>query len=124
MKTAFATVAVLITLGAAADSRPTAAQDPAAAAVPPQAALINQYCLTCHSDRLKSGGLALSTLHLDAPAQSAEVAEKVIRKLRGGLMPPPGARRPDAHAAAEFVSWFENKIDASTEIQPGRVALR
>jgi hypothetical protein len=67
-------------------------------------------------------------LNLDAPAaspQSAEVAEKVIRKLRGGLMPPAGARRPDAHATAEFVSRLENKIDAeSSESQPGRVALR
>jgi hypothetical protein len=42
----------------------------------------------------------LSALNLDAPDQSAEVAEKVIRKLRGGLMPPAGAKRPDAHAAA------------------------
>jgi len=83
----------------------------------------------CHSDRLKSGGLALSALNLDAPgetAQSAEIAEKVIRKLRGGLMPPGGARRPDGHAAAEFVSWLENKVDAAaaTASKPGRVPLR
>jgi histone H3/H4 len=84
--------------------------------------------MSCHSDRLKSGGLALSTLNLDAPAanaQSAEVAEKVIRKLRGGLMPPGTARRPDAQVTAGFVSWLENKIDtASTESRPGHVALR
>ena len=82
----------------------------------------------CHSDRLKSGGLALSSLNLDMPgenAQSAEIAEKVIRKLRGGLMPPGGAKRPDSHATAEFVSWLETKIDAgATESKPGRVALR
>jgi hypothetical protein len=82
----------------------------------------------CHSDRLKSGGLALSALNLNAPGesvQSGEIAEKVIRKLRGGLMPPAGARRPDSHAAAEFVSWLENKIDtAATESRPGRVPLR
>ncbi len=96
----------------------------------PQRALINQYCMTCHSDRLKTGGLALSALNLDNPtetAQSTEIAEKVIRKLRGGLMPPGGAaaRRPDAHASAEFVSWLENKIDtASAAGYPGRVPLR
>ena len=82
----------------------------------------------CHSDRLKSGGLALSALNLNAPGenvQSGEIAEKVIRKLRGGLMPPAGARRPDSHAAAEFVSWLENKIDTgATESRPGRVPLR
>jgi hypothetical protein len=82
----------------------------------------------CHSDRIKSGGLALSQLNLDAPgenAQSGEIAEKVIRKLRGGLMPPAGARRPEAHATAEFVSSLENKIDTGvTESKPGRVPLR
>jgi len=96
-----------------------------AVTVSSQQTLINQYCVACHNDRLKSGGLALSALNLATPDQSAEIAEKVIRKLRGGLMPPAGAKRPDAHAAAEFVSWLENKIDsASTVSNPGRVALR
>jgi mono/diheme cytochrome c family protein len=107
---------------------PADAQTAGATPISPQRALINQYCLGCHSDRLRSGGLALSALNLDAPgndAQSAEVGEKVIRKLRGGLMPPAGARRPDIHATAEFVSWLENKIDTtSTETGPGRVGLR
>src|SRR5205085_6554662 len=50
---------------------------------------------------------------------------KVIRKLRGGLMPPGGARRPDARATAEFVSWMRTRIDtASAASHPGRVALR
>jgi mono/diheme cytochrome c family protein len=141
MRTALATVAVLLYLAVVGNRlsegraqsappapAPASAQLSGATPVSPQQALINQYCVSCHSDRLKSGGLALSTLNLDAPAanvQSAEVAEKVIRKLRGGLMPPAGARRPDGHAAAEFVSWLENKIDtAATESQPGRVPLR
>jgi mono/diheme cytochrome c family protein len=125
MRTALATVAVLLYL---APSTPAPhAQTSSATPVSPQRALIDQYCMGCHSDRLKSGGLALSALNLDAPladAQSAEIAEKVIRKLRGGLMPPGTARRPDAHATAEFVSWLENKIDASADARPGRVALR
>ena len=79
----------------------------------------------CHSDRVKSGGLALSQLNLDSVDQSAEIAEKVIRKLRGGLMPPAGAKRPDAHASAQFVTWLETKIDtAAKDSQPGRVPLR
>jgi hypothetical protein len=87
--------------------------------------LIVQYCIACHNEKLKSGGLTLSELNLDAPGQSAEIGEKVIRKLRGGLMPPAGAKRPDSRAAAEFVAWLENKIDtAATESKPGRVALR
>jgi hypothetical protein len=122
MRTAIATVAVLLFLVVVGDRRSGATP------VSPQRALIEQYCLGCHSDKLKSGGLALSALNLDAVdqnAQSAEIAEKVIRKLRGGLMPPPGARRPDRQAAADFVSWLENEIDTrATDSHPGRVALR
>ncbi len=148
MRTAIATAAVLLYLvvaagrwseGRAQSALPTPPPAPSRvegpanvqtsrAAVSPQRGLLDQYCVGCHSDRLKSGGLALSALNLDAPvqnAQSAEIAEKVIRKLRGGLMPPAGARRPDSHAAAEFVSWLENKIDTGvTESKPGRVSLR
>ena len=61
-------------------------------AVTPQRALINQYCVTCHNDRVKTGGLSLADFNPEAADQHAEVAEKVIRKLRGGLMPPAGAR--------------------------------
>ena len=104
---------------------PSAPRTVGAQADTPQRALINQYCLGCHNDRLKSGGLALSALNLDDVPQSAEIAEKVIRKLRGGLMPPAGARRPDRQVAAEFVTWLENRIDtAVAESTPGRVALR
>ena len=98
---------------------------PQTAAVSPQRALIDQYCMGCHSDRVKSGGLALSQLNLDSVDQSAEIAEKVIRKLRGGQMPPASAKRPDARAAAEFVTWLETKIDAAPAMStPGRVPLR
>ena len=93
--------------------------------VSPQRALIDQYCVGCHSDRVRAGGLVLSELNLDAVEQHAEIAEKVIRKLRGGLMPPAGSRRPDSKSAAAFVSWLENEIDtAKTESTPGRVPLR
>jgi len=103
----------------------SAPSHPRTLAPSPQRALLDQYCLGCHSDRVRSGGLALSELNLDAPGQSAEIGEKVIRKLRGGLMPPGGAKRPDGRAVAEFVSWLENTIDtAATESKPGRVALR
>src|SRR5436190_3431568 len=125
MRTGIAAAAVLFFLVVAMPA-PVNTQAPAPAPASPQQALLNQYCMTCHSDRLKTGGLALSSLNLDDPTQSAEVAEKVIRKLRGGLMPPGGARRPDAHTSAEFVSWLENKIDAApvASHQPGRVPLR
>jgi hypothetical protein len=88
-------------------------------------ALVAQYCMGCHSDRVKSGGLALSELDFDAVGQHAEIAEKVIRKLRGGLMPPAGAKRPDSRSAADFVSWLEHEIDAGNTVgAAGRVPLR
>ncbi|HTM04368.1 MAG TPA: DUF1592 domain-containing protein [Vicinamibacterales bacterium] len=132
MRTVVATAIVLAYLGVAYDRVTTAAQAPAQPAAPataapasPQRALIDQYCMGCHSDRVKSGGLALSQLNLDAVDQSAEVAEKVIRKLRGGLMPPAGARRPDGQAVAAFVSWLEHGVDSGhVAPAPGRVPLR
>ena len=124
MRTAIATVAVLLFVGVAGDRWTAGRAQSAPTPASPQQALVDQYCMSCHSDRLKSGGLALSALNLDA-APNAEIGEKVIRKLRGGLMPPAGARRPDSHAAAEFVSWLENRIDAgATNSKPGRVPLR
>jgi hypothetical protein len=81
--------------------------------------------MTCHNDRMRSGGLALSELNLDAADPNAEIAEKVIRKLRGGLMPPAGVRRPDGQSVAGFVSWLENKVDAANaHPAAGRVPLR
>jgi mono/diheme cytochrome c family protein len=144
IKTGIATAAVLLYLvvahdtvseGRARSARPTqgsadaqispAAQTSVAPPVTPQRALVDRYCLGCHSDRVRSGGLALSELNLDAVDQHAEIAEKVIRKLRGGLMPPAGARRPDGQAVAELVSWLENEIDTRVaDRKPGRVPLR
>ncbi|HEY6506925.1 MAG TPA: DUF1592 domain-containing protein [Vicinamibacterales bacterium] len=137
-RTGIATVAVLLYLAVAGDRwsegraqsappapRPAATQTTGATPGAAQRALIDQYCLGCHNDRLKSGGLSLAALDLTAVNQHAEIAEKVIRKLRGGLMPPAGARRPDRQAAADLVSWLENEIDTrTTQPHPGRVALR
>jgi len=110
---------------AAPAASPLARVQTAAAGDTAPQALLDQYCMGCHSDRVKSGGLALSELHLDDVAGSAEIAEKVIRKLGGGFMPPPGSRRPDREDATAFVSWLEREVDAAvTTARPGRVALR
>src|SRR5262245_29207145 len=84
--------------GAPAAPRPTVA--PARAATAPsapsasqssqQAAVLKQYCLTCHSDRLKTGGLTLESLDLTNLSGHAETWEKVVRRLRTGSMPPVG----------------------------------
>jgi hypothetical protein len=84
-----------------------------------QAEFLDQYCSVCHNDELKTGGMTLSQLNLDHVEQSAELAEKIIRKLRAGLMPPPGMARPDAAATEAFASWLENRIDSAARPDPG-----
>src|SRR5439155_15218564 len=60
-----------------------------------QNGLVQTYCVVCHNDQAKRGGLTLARFDPAHPDQNADVAEKMIRKLRLGMMPPPGARRPD-----------------------------
>ena len=81
--------------------------------------LVAKYCgATCHSDKMKSGQLSLA--HFDAAhiEQQADVAEAMIKKLRAGMMPPPGVRRPDAAAVASLVSALETRIDAAAALSP------
>ena len=60
---------------------------------------VNTYCVTCHNDKAKTGGLTLASFDAARPEQNPEVAEKMIHKLRLGMMPPPEVRRrPDPAA--------------------------
>ncbi|MBI4472889.1 MAG: DUF1587 domain-containing protein, partial [Acidobacteria bacterium] len=81
-------------------------------------ALTTQYCAGCHNDRTKSGGFSLTEIDLAQPDQKAELAEKIIRKVRSGMMPPAGARRPDAAILKAFASSLESRIDAAAAKQP------
>ena len=67
-------------------------------------ALLTRYCFTCHNSRLKTAGLSLDALDLAAVAQAAPTWEKVVSKLRGGMMPPAGRPRPDPKALDDFAS--------------------
>jgi mono/diheme cytochrome c family protein len=103
-----------------------AAQQPAAQTAPAaHQALIAQYCVTCHNQKSRTGGLALDTLSLAEAGKDARIWEEAVRKLRGGMMPPPGARQPDRAAVKSLVSWLENSLDraAAEHSTPGRVAL-
>src|SRR6266487_5942325 len=87
--------------------------------------VIQTYCLGCHNSKARVGGLALDSMSPDRIAADAKTWEAAIRKLRGGLMPPPGAKRPDGQSVVELISWLEKKIDtAASDSRPGRVALR
>jgi hypothetical protein len=92
-------------------------------AVSPQRALLDRYCVTCHNQKLKTGGLMLDRIDLDKPAEGAEAWEKVIRQLRGGMMPPQGMPRPDKATLDSFVSWLEESIDRAASQNPGRDPL-
>jgi hypothetical protein len=76
-----------------------------------QRGLVNQYCVGCHNDKLKSGGFSWAEVDLAHPEQQAERVEKVIRKLRAGMMPPPNARRPEAASLGAFASALADRID-------------
>ena len=73
--------------------------------------LVKTYCATCHSTQTKAAGLALDGMNVQGAAEHPEVWEKVIRKLRGRLMPPPGARQPEQKEIDSLVGYLENTLD-------------
>jgi len=91
---------------------PGGAQVAAPASAPAQKpALLNQYCITCHNQRLKTAGLLLDTFDLEHVDKDAAAWEKVVRKIRTGMMPPSGARRPERAALDTFASDLEARLD-------------
>src|SRR5215468_1725615 len=109
-------------LSAPAAQQPTRVSTNSAA---PYRALLDQYCVTCHNERAKTGGLMLDKMDLDHVADKAETWEKVIRKLRGGMMPPTGRPRPANEDTYKFVSWLETSLDQAASIKPnpGRASI-
>ena len=78
--------------------------------------------MSCHTQRLQTGGLALDTLDVAEVGRHPEVWEKVVRKLRAGVMPPAGRPRPDKTTYDALASWFETELDraATGNPNPGR----
>jgi len=101
-----------------------ASLDAAAQTITPRATL-DQYCVTCHNQRLKTAGLMLDKADMDHVGASAELWEKVVRKLRGREMPPPGRQRPDRAAYDSLISFLEKNLDeaSSANPNPSRVAV-
>ena len=114
-------VCVIVLAGAAVET--ASAQTPAG---PSPRALLDRYCVTCHNDRLQTGGLTLDGTSVDAddPSRHPEVWERVIGKLRTGAMPPPGRPRPDAATYDAVASHLETTIDraAAANPDPGRTS--
>jgi mono/diheme cytochrome c family protein len=90
-------------------AQPSSATAPADAEKP--LAAIKQYCVACHNDRAKTGGVSFEGMTAQSIGQHADVFEKAVRKLRGRVMPPPGSRQPDASTADALVAWLETSLD-------------
>ncbi len=88
----------------------------------PEQALLNRYCIGCHNQRTRTANLALDTLNLTNVGAHPATWEKVVRKLRAGVMPPSGLPRPDEKAQDSFVAFLEGALDrtAAAHPNPGR----
>ncbi len=86
--------------------------------------VIRQYCVRCHNDQMLRGNLSLETFDTAAAHEHAATAEKMIVKLRAGMMPPPGARRPAASTLLTLVETLENVVDEAAAVNPNPGARR
>ena len=121
MRRGLTVVAVLALLGSAPASRNAlraAGQETPSA----QRALLDQYCVTCHNERLRVADFTLDTVDVSRVADHPEVWEKVVRKMRAGAMPPAPRPRPVQAAYDGFRSWLETELDqgAAADPNPGR----
>jgi mono/diheme cytochrome c family protein len=114
-----------IALGLSLNAQQAAAPTPAPKAVPAHdvgaangTAVVKQYCVGCHNDRTKAGTLSLASFDAAKAADHSVVAEKMIRKLRAGMMPPAGARRPEPAVLTALASALETRIDRAAALNP------
>jgi hypothetical protein len=122
---------VLITVSAYGSQRapgPTvgSASAPASSsAKSPQRALIDQYCTNCHNSDDKVAGLDLEKMSLDQVAEGAETWEKVVKKLRGGMMPPLGQPKPPQAGVESLIAMLETSLDraGAAKPNPGRTSI-
>src|SRR6185436_95193 len=85
-----------------------------------QNALVKQYCTGCHSDRGKAGQLTLASFDATKAADADHLAttEKMIRKLRAGMMPPSTARRPEPDQIKALFTALESRVDRAASLNP------
>ncbi len=88
------------------------AQAPAVTGPEQHREMLDTYCFDCHNKAAKIGGLALDVLNLQNAPDDAKTWEKALRKLRGHLMPPPGAPQPPQADIDNFTAWMESQLDS------------
>ena len=104
---------------------PTQAKPASATAfASPVKPIVDTYCITCHNQKSRTGGLSLEGVDAAHPSTNPELWERVIAKLRAGAMPPPGMPRPDAQAYDTASNWLEGEIDRAwlARPNPGRAS--
>jgi hypothetical protein len=105
---------MLAQTGPAAKPAAASASKTQAADVSANRALLDEYCVVCHNKTAKTANLMLDQLDLAHLGTQAEVGEKVVRKLRAGMMPPSGMERPDPATREALISWMEKELDRSS----------
>ena len=80
--------------------------------------VVERYCTRCHSERRMRGNLSLEGFDITRADESAEVAERMIRKLRAGMMPPPGSRRPTEDTLTTLARYLEDVVDEAAATRP------
>ena len=110
---------LIVSLGIQA--RPSA-QQPAPQSASSHRQTLDRYCVTCHNQRLVTAGLKLDDADVANPGTGAEIWEKVVRKLRTGMMPPPNMPQPSMDDRVALLSWLETSLDkaAAAKPNPGR----
>jgi len=99
-------------------SVPPAQQGPGQATGASLQGVLDRYCITCHNQRLRTGGLTLDNVDVTRPGANGDLWERVIAKLRAGSMPPQGRPRPDTATYHAVASWLENEIDRGWLMRP------
>ena len=118
-----AALAWVLSIGWSAPQASPQAGAPAAtpAATVDQRAVVDKYCLSCHNTRTNSAGLSLERTSVAGIESHPDVWEKVIRKVRAGMMPPPGMPAPDAESRRALVGWLET---VARSMRPARRPTR
>jgi mono/diheme cytochrome c family protein len=108
---AAALVAALTSALTASQAQPESPSTTQASGTQGQLATMQQYCVSCHNERVKTAGVSFQGVTPESIGQHADVFEKAVRKMRGRVMPPPGARQPGSAAVDSLVAYLEESLD-------------
>ncbi|MGH9336785.1 MAG: hypothetical protein ACRD21_23850, partial [Vicinamibacteria bacterium] len=105
-------------IGVAAAVFPSVVERSAASSLDTARAVVEESCQLCHNDASLVGNMSLDGFDVGAPEDDAALAEKMVRKLRAGMMPPPSVPRPGEEDLLALATELENRLDAAAERNP------